>query len=612
IPGIELSSCYNQMTRVHILGYFLDFDTPATKTIIQQIRIGHLDRERLRLNLLKKTCSLTLNFETLEKAIGDRVPNWRTVAQALVNSGDAENIEDASRKFLERGAPGHVSYSMPWPKVPSAEAVKAIKADHGIAILAHPGDLTENREAFFALLAELSRYGLDGFETTARSHHTALDPKLNEYLQSEWGLIGVHGADYHGDKQLESHEISRESHLLLLLIASSRTWLQSEPILSWPLRDLISPLQQPLTDSVSVPQGAVESLENSGINSVGKLLDYVHDAARTPIAPALLRMALILLEQLYFRCLVGTVTEEIILQRSEEKQLDSPMTAESQYDALCSKTEASLSGICTSMDLQIAYPLGYRGCLYYKALLRREAFLHEIRVKSFLQFKTWYEGFSIWRKHGDKYLDVVLSNVLNLLALNGYVPATTLRRGLKSLGSAYEKFVRLWLLGPHAASSIPESVADYFRKDSQLPQKETYYWTSFAKLFPDLYAATILIPDNSIKAYDDLAKIEFGQCFDLLREKTSHTRRWYHKRYYLAGICADVPIEIIIKTVSDHWYSRYHYFLTKKVGLFSWEDAADNILASFITDRARDVTREDELVEVAWLDICTKIRQKRL
>ena len=90
------------------------------------------------------------------------------------------------------------------------DAVKAIVADGGLAVVAHPGQLDS-----YDLIPELISYGLGGIE---RNHpdHTAEDHQKVETLAKQYGLVMTGGTDYHGSygATIELGEITSPSNLL--------------------------------------------------------------------------------------------------------------------------------------------------------------------------------------------------------------------------------------------------------------------------------------------------------------------------------------------------------------------------------------------------------------
>ena len=77
--------------------------------------------------------------------------------------------------------------------VDAVDAVRAIKADNGFAVLAHPGQLDS-----YDLIPELVRNGLDGIERNHFDHSREDRRKVDQYA-NEYGLFQTGGSDFHGD-----------------------------------------------------------------------------------------------------------------------------------------------------------------------------------------------------------------------------------------------------------------------------------------------------------------------------------------------------------------------------------------------------------------------------
>jgi len=77
------------------------------------------------------------------------------------------------------------------------EAIEAIHADGGLAVLAHPYLLSQQQRQIEAMLLELSSLGLDGVEVFYTEHsdkYTAMVAELAQRL----GLLMSGGSDFHG------------------------------------------------------------------------------------------------------------------------------------------------------------------------------------------------------------------------------------------------------------------------------------------------------------------------------------------------------------------------------------------------------------------------------
>jgi hypothetical protein len=177
------------------------------------------------------------------------------------------------------------------------------------------------------------------------------------------------------------------------------------------------------------------------------------------------------------------------------------------------------------------------------------------------------------------------------------------RRGLKSPISAYEKTARFWLCA-HRPTDVRVHHFD-FAKPPARPTIEDMLavFVHTETVFPDLYAATILLDDDSITAqqYSDLACLNMQRHAEFVVDVTSVRRRWYHHRYYIAGVKNGVPVEITIKTISDYWFSRFFYFATKFNCLFcaTFPPVEQDYDHSFLS-LLKNARNEEDLQLLAW------------
>lgn len=159
IPGIEMSACdYEEDVKAHILGY------GYTSTV-------HMEK---------------IGSETLRK----RNENGLKYIEILNTIGyKADTIfGEVYYKVFKNGGPCAFDLEYPDP----VECVKAICADGGTAVLAHPG-----QQDNFRLLPKLVEAGLKGIEYSHPSHNEVLRKRTMQAAE-EFGLFMTGGSDYHG------------------------------------------------------------------------------------------------------------------------------------------------------------------------------------------------------------------------------------------------------------------------------------------------------------------------------------------------------------------------------------------------------------------------------
>lgn len=191
IPAIEISAYdFTRNRKVHILGY--GFQKEAKH--IQQLCEPLLQRrhanslwqiEQLQANGYEITCE-----EVVKHAFPGGIIYKQHIMACLTTAHFTTPAYKQLYKTLFKGdgiCAGDIEY------VDAIEAVRAIKEDGGLAVLAHPGQLNS-----FDLIPKLVQYGLDGIE---RNHfdHSEEDMKKVEAYAKEFSLFLTGGSDFHGD-----------------------------------------------------------------------------------------------------------------------------------------------------------------------------------------------------------------------------------------------------------------------------------------------------------------------------------------------------------------------------------------------------------------------------
>lgn len=186
VPGIELSTQFAD-TEIHILGYFLDFRNEPLQNRLADLRADRVNRNK---KILKKLRDLgyKLDWERVLALAGEGSVGRPHIALALKEKGYVATVEEGFQKFLNRGAPAFV----PRKKLHPQEGIDLIKATGGVAVLAHPGLLGDQR-----LVKELILAGIQGIEVYYPLHSE--DDKRN-YLSlcKTYKLIATGGSDFHG------------------------------------------------------------------------------------------------------------------------------------------------------------------------------------------------------------------------------------------------------------------------------------------------------------------------------------------------------------------------------------------------------------------------------
>lgn len=190
VPGCELSLDYGGLP-THLLALFVDERPGHVVHELTRVRVARANRNAVMLEKLKAV-GVHLRREDVERhATG--VVGRPHMAQAMLAAGVVKSFEEAFTRFLGSSGLAYV----PKVKLTPAEAIGAIHADGGLAVLAHPYLLSQQPRHIEAMLLDLTGMGLDGVEVYYTEHsdkYTALMAELAQRL----GLLMSGGSDFHG------------------------------------------------------------------------------------------------------------------------------------------------------------------------------------------------------------------------------------------------------------------------------------------------------------------------------------------------------------------------------------------------------------------------------
>lgn len=191
IPGIEISAFnFEKNKKVHVLGFDFELQGKNIKKLCDPIL------EKRNANSISQMNKLVSNdYEISTKNILHRAKNSEVIYKQhimaeLMDKGYTNGIySDLYKKLFKNGGicDRDIDYA------DAVEAVKAIKADGGIAILAHPGQLDS-----FDIIDKLVEAGLDGLELNHEDHSSEDMNRIKSY-SDKYDFIFTGGSDFHGE-----------------------------------------------------------------------------------------------------------------------------------------------------------------------------------------------------------------------------------------------------------------------------------------------------------------------------------------------------------------------------------------------------------------------------
>ena len=185
IPGVELS-VHALGGDAHILGYFVDHHNAALQVALSRLRDARFERAVAMVEALQAAGHAISLQDVLDFADGGAVGRVH-VARALVAARSVDTIESAFSDLIGRDGPFYVNKALFLPR----DALGAIHAAAGVAVLAHPGVSGEG--PLIGLIAE----GLDGVEAY-HAEHTRPQRDHFASMARRFGLVATGGSDFHG------------------------------------------------------------------------------------------------------------------------------------------------------------------------------------------------------------------------------------------------------------------------------------------------------------------------------------------------------------------------------------------------------------------------------
>ena len=186
LNGIEFSTDRADC-EIHILGYGLDIHHSGLRrrlAVLQEARLTRIGRMAAAVTALGYPVS---EQEVMAAAAGAAAVGRPHLAGVLVAKGYFVSVSDVFARLLGKGKPGYI----PHYRLAAREVVDSIHEAGGIAVLAHPGLVGDDRQ-----VAAVVALGLDGIEVYHPRHDGAAVPRYLE-LAGKRGLLITGGSDYH-------------------------------------------------------------------------------------------------------------------------------------------------------------------------------------------------------------------------------------------------------------------------------------------------------------------------------------------------------------------------------------------------------------------------------
>lgn len=189
VRGVEMS-CYDDAVRkkVHVVGLWLGPEVPHVKALCDQVLAGRNRYHRvLAAELAEK--GYPIDYADVERRARFGTVFKMHLFQTLMATYPDEMSVGRYRELFAGKTAYEVDSQMGYPGV--EEGIAAIRADGGIAVLAHPCEYDNYDE-----VEQYVGYGLQGVEVSHPSMKEADYPRTLE-LAERFGLARSGGSDFH-------------------------------------------------------------------------------------------------------------------------------------------------------------------------------------------------------------------------------------------------------------------------------------------------------------------------------------------------------------------------------------------------------------------------------
>lgn len=194
VPGIEVSSDYRD-NNVHILGYFIDPDSPALRPVLDWARNEREERnEKILAHMAADGFDISL--EQLREEYPGAVLGRPHMAEHLMLRGYTSSVQEGFDRYLDVGRP----YYLPKRRISIRQAVEVILAAGGVPVLAHPFQYRYPLGEVEEMIVHARDLGVRALECYY-SEHSAQQQSWLLSAAERYGLGVSGGSDCHGTRK---------------------------------------------------------------------------------------------------------------------------------------------------------------------------------------------------------------------------------------------------------------------------------------------------------------------------------------------------------------------------------------------------------------------------
>jgi predicted metal-dependent phosphoesterase TrpH len=189
IPGIEITTNYNEDIQMHILGYGVDTKNESLNKKLQTMQYSYLRALQRMMLLIDKEFNIRVQEELKSRSLKIKRKNICAIMMELT---PLKSEKDIYEKYLN-----YHSLDLKFTYLSSADAISVILEAGGIPVLAHPHKLATSVNDMEKMILVLKAAGLLGIEVY---HPSQINfEKIYLELALKHSLLISGGSDDHGD-----------------------------------------------------------------------------------------------------------------------------------------------------------------------------------------------------------------------------------------------------------------------------------------------------------------------------------------------------------------------------------------------------------------------------
>lgn len=194
IPGIEISTDYMGHD-VHMLGYFIDPDSPELEPVLSwSVNEKNIRNQKIVSSL--KNAGFNISLDEIERKHPGTVIGRPHIAAVMAEKGYVTSVSEGFERYLSEGRPFYV----PRQRIAFADAVEFIIRSGGKAVLAHPLQYKFSQQDTEKMVSLASSHGCTGIEVYYTGY-TNSDIAYLLKLSEKFMLVPTGGSDFHGDNK---------------------------------------------------------------------------------------------------------------------------------------------------------------------------------------------------------------------------------------------------------------------------------------------------------------------------------------------------------------------------------------------------------------------------